>query len=111
MSSIFVARTNRLNNDESTLNYTIDIYLLDHLGNLYYNVGMRQVISISLDEETKERLDNISQSRHLNKSFIVKEALRKYLFLEEMELTRTELRPYAEKQGYVTDEDIFKNIS
>lgn len=72
---------------------------------------MRQVISISLEEELKKKLDAIAKSKHLNKSQIVKEALRKYIFLEEMEQSRKELRPYAEKQGFFTDEDIFKEIS
>jgi len=72
---------------------------------------MRQVISISLEEELKDKLDAIAKNKHLNKSQIVKDALRKYIFLEEMEQTRIDLRPYAEKQGYFTDEDIFKDVS
>jgi len=72
---------------------------------------MRQVISVSLDEDLKAQLDQLAQSKHLNKSSIIKEALRKYLFLENLRSTRETLRPYAEKKGYFSDEDIFRDIS
>lgn len=75
---------------------------------MYY---MRQVISVSLDEDLKTQLDEIAQSKHLNKSFIIKEALRKYLFLENLNNTRKVLRPYAEKKGYFSDDDIYRDIS
>ncbi|MDH5718831.1 MAG: ribbon-helix-helix domain-containing protein [Spirochaetia bacterium] len=72
---------------------------------------MRNVISISLDEDLKQKVDKLAKSKNMKRSNIVKEALVKYLFIEEMKNTRKQLRPYAVKAGFFSDENIFELIS
>ena len=73
---------------------------------------MRKVLSLSINDDVIiEKLDNIVKKYHTNRSDIVKKALRQYLYLQEIKILRTELRPIAESQGYFTDEDIFEIIS
>ena len=72
---------------------------------------MREVVSISLDKKTKAKLDKYAKRRSVKRSVLVKEALNKYLIVEELKEKRNELRPYAEKQGFFSEEDLFKVIS
>ncbi|MDH5720636.1 MAG: ribbon-helix-helix domain-containing protein [Spirochaetia bacterium] len=72
---------------------------------------MRNIISISLDEDLKKKVDKLAKSKNVKRSNIVKDALLKYLFIEEMKNSRKELRPYAEKAGMFSEEDIFELIS
>ena len=47
----------------------------------------------------------------LSKSEIVKLAVEKYIAHEDLRALRNTLVPFAEKAGYLTDEDIFKTVS
>jgi metal-responsive CopG/Arc/MetJ family transcriptional regulator len=72
---------------------------------------MRAIVSISLDKTMKKKLDEASKKFHISKSEIVQKALEKYISHEEFRELRGILVPYAEKAGYFTDEDIFKDVS
>ena len=73
---------------------------------------MRKILSLSInDDEIVKKLDIFVKNSHSNRSEIVKKALRQYFYLQEMKNLRSDLRNYAEKQGYFTDEDIFKVVS
>ena len=72
---------------------------------------MREVVSISLDQSLKKKLDQASKKFHVSKSEIVQKALEKYISHEEFRELRSILIPYAEKAGYYTDEDIFNEVS
>jgi len=72
---------------------------------------MREVFSISLDRKIKRQLDKLAKEKGSNRSVIVKEALKKYLFVEEMRKTRRQLRPFAEKKGIMSEQDVFDIIS
>jgi hypothetical protein len=68
-------------------------------------------ILVELDGELARDLDvacvNSGQSRHE----FVHEALRRHIRRTEFEELRAELRPYAEAEGWVTDDDIFRSVS
>lgn len=72
---------------------------------------MRQSISISLPDETKEELDEYIESRGASRSEVVREAIREYLFVHRFRELRRKLIPYAEAQDLYTDEDVFREIS
>lgn len=72
---------------------------------------MREVVSISLDEKMKKKLDDASMKFHVSKSEIVQKALEKYIAHENFRELRSILVPYAEKAGFYTDEDVFNEIS
>lgn len=72
---------------------------------------MRQSISISLPDETKEELDEYTESRGASRSEVVREAIQEYLSVHRFRELRRKLIPHAEEQGLYTDEDVFREIS
>ena len=72
---------------------------------------MRTVVSVSFPEEMAMELDKLAKASGRTRSEIVKEALRTYLWEERFRTFRTKIRPKAKKRGFVTDEDVFKDIS
>lgn len=45
------------------------------------------------------------------RSDVVRDALRRQLALLQFEDLRKRLAPFAEAQGYLTDEDVFRDVS
>ncbi|MBN1412424.1 MAG: ribbon-helix-helix protein, CopG family [Spirochaetales bacterium] len=72
---------------------------------------MREVLSISIDKTLKKKVEKAAKMFHLTKSELIKKAIEKYIAHEELRELRNILVPYAEKAGYLSDEDIFKEIS
>lgn len=72
---------------------------------------MRDTITISLPKELRKALDRVTKERGVSRSDVVRESLRRTLFLSEFEALRAELIPLAQKQGIYTDEDVFKLVS
>jgi predicted transcriptional regulator len=68
-------------------------------------------LTIRLDEELEADLNRIAEAQHKTKSEIAREMLRRHTTIELFRLARRELMPYAEKAGYLTDEDIFRDVS
>lgn len=71
---------------------------------------MRTVLSVSFPEEMAVKLDKLARESGRTRSEIVKEALRAYLWEERFRAFRAAVRPKAKKLGFVTDEDVFKDI-
>lgn len=69
------------------------------------------MLSIRLDENLQDLLDKVSRRTHLSRSEIAREALRRQLRMEQFESLRRKIVPYAEAQGFLTDDDIFNQIS
>ncbi|HEX8276004.1 MAG TPA: ribbon-helix-helix domain-containing protein [Longimicrobiaceae bacterium] len=72
---------------------------------------MRESISISLPEEIKEALDELSEAEGVTRSEVVREALHEYIYVRRLRKLRSRLMPYAEAQGVYTDEDVFREVS
>ena len=72
---------------------------------------MREILSISIDKTLKNKVDKTAKYFKISKSELVKKAIEKYIAHEEFHELRAILVPYAEKAGYFTDEDVFKDIS
>jgi metal-responsive CopG/Arc/MetJ family transcriptional regulator len=72
---------------------------------------MRDTISISLPRDLKERLDGLVQLNQMNRSDVVREALRQYIHKEEFRQLRREMIPRAESRGIYTDDDVFEQVS
>lgn len=72
---------------------------------------MRESISISLPEEMKEALDELSEAEGVTRSEVVREALHEYIYVRRLRKLRSRLMPYAEAQGVYTDEDVFREVS
>ena len=68
-------------------------------------------ITLRLDKELDDMLAKVSKQSGKNKSEIAREALRRQLRLQQFEELRKRIMPFAEARGYLTDEDIFADIS
>lgn len=72
---------------------------------------MREAVTISLSKELKERLDKLADSEKVSRSDIVKEALKRYLAVNEFQRIRKQMIPKAEAMGIFSDEDVYKIVS
>jgi metal-responsive CopG/Arc/MetJ family transcriptional regulator len=72
---------------------------------------MRKVITVSLQPELSEKLDKSVKTNKTTRSEIIRKALDQYLFQQETNRIRAKLRPYAEKAGFYSEEDVFRAIS
>jgi len=68
-------------------------------------------LTIRLDKDLDALLSRASQRSGKNRSVIAREALRRQLRLEQFEEIRKRIMPFAEARGYLSDEDIFEQIS
>ena len=72
---------------------------------------MRQSVSISLPTRLKAKLDQAVKKDRMNRSDIVREALREYFARKDLERIRQNMIPLAEAKDVYSDEDIFKEVS
>lgn len=68
-------------------------------------------ITVRLDPDLERMLVRISRASGRNRSEIVREALRRQLAIQAFEELRKRAAPFAEAAGYLTDEDVFKDVS
>jgi predicted transcriptional regulator len=68
-------------------------------------------LTIRLDEELDRLLTKAAQQSGKNRSEIAREALRRQLRVSQFEALRRKIMPFAEARGYLTDEDVFREIS
>lgn len=64
-----------------------------------------------MDPELGRLLAKASRRSGKSRSEIAREALRRQLRLAQFEEMRKRIMPFAETRGYLTDEDIFSEIS
>ena len=72
---------------------------------------MRESVTISLPTSLKKKLDEATKRGHVNRSDIVRDALRQYFSLQDFRSTRAKAIAEAEARGIFTDEDVFKEVS
>jgi CopG family transcriptional regulator/antitoxin EndoAI len=72
---------------------------------------MRESVTISIPTDLKKRLDRSAKRGHVNRSDIVREALRQYFALQDFKAIRGKAVAEAEARGIFTDEDVFREIS
>lgn len=68
-------------------------------------------LTIRLDPDLEELLERVCHETGRSRSEVVRDALRRQLRLELFEEARRKIVPFAEKQGILTDEDVFKIVS
>ncbi len=69
------------------------------------------VLTIRLDRELDRKLSQLAATTGRSKSELAREALRRQLALAELERLRRRVAPIAEARGYLTDEDVFRDVS
>jgi len=68
-------------------------------------------LTIRLDRELERRLARLAARTGRSKSELAREALRRQLALAELDRLCRRVAPFAEPRGYLTDEDVFRDVS
>jgi len=71
---------------------------------------MNNAITIRLDPELRKLLDRLCRQTGRSRSDLVRDALRRQLRLLRFEQLRRWALPFAEARGYLTDEDVARDI-
>ena len=67
-------------------------------------------ITIRLPDELRSDLQRLSQEQNKPVSDLVRESIRRYVAVEKFRALRKKVLPFAEAQGFLTDEDVFRAI-
>ena len=68
-------------------------------------------LTIRLDEKLEKALDRLARASGRTKSELAREALVREVAISRFRELRRRTLPFAEAQGLLTDEDVFKAIS
>jgi predicted transcriptional regulator len=68
-------------------------------------------LTIRLDEKLERELARWAKRTGRSKSEVAREALRRQLSIQRFRALRRKAMPYAAAAGYLTDEDVFRNVS
>jgi len=72
---------------------------------------MKSAITVRLDRDLQLKLDRVSKRLGKSRSDIVRDALKRQLSLLTFEKQREMAMPFAEARGFLTDEDVFREVS
>ena len=72
---------------------------------------MRETVSISLTNEMKKKLDEIASRENVNRSEIMKAALKQYFSVIEFRRIRNLMIPKAEAAKIFSEDDVYNLIS
>ncbi len=68
-------------------------------------------LTIRLTDELRADLQKISEEQNKPVRDVVRESIQRYVAIERFRALRKKVLPFAEAQGFVTDDDVFKAIS
>ena len=68
-------------------------------------------ITVRLDKKLDSELKRLAKRTGRPKSELIRDALRRQLALTRFEELRQSVAPFAEARGWLTDEDIFRDVS
>jgi predicted transcriptional regulator len=68
-------------------------------------------LTIRLDPALDRQVTQAAKRTGLSRSEIVREAVRRQLSLVQFQDLRRRIMPLAEARGYLTDEDVFRDVS
>ena len=71
---------------------------------------MNRPITVRIPDDLREVLEGISRSENKPVSDVVRESIRKYVSVYRFRNLRSRVLPFAEAQGLLTDEDIFRDL-
>ncbi|MFI5294817.1 MAG: CopG family ribbon-helix-helix protein [Thermodesulfovibrionales bacterium] len=72
---------------------------------------MKETITIRLTDKLQKELDIVAKAEKASKSEVIRDAVARYLAVRRFQQLRKKALPFAEAEGLLTDEDIFKAIS
>ncbi len=72
---------------------------------------MSTSLTIRLDDQLSQSLDKAATGSGRSRSEVVRDALRRQLAISALDEVREQLIPLAEAHGWLTDEDVFRDVS
>ncbi len=70
-----------------------------------------ETVTIRLDKSLEELLDDVCRATGQSRSTVIRDALRRQLSVQLFDEARRRIMPFAEANGYLTDEDVFRDVS
>jgi predicted transcriptional regulator len=68
-------------------------------------------LTIRLDAKLDRQLAQVAKRTGRTRSEVVRDAVRRQLALAQFQDLRRRIMPLAEARGYLTDEDVFREVS
>lgn len=68
-------------------------------------------LTVRLDKDLERLLEQASRRSGRTRSDVAREALKRQLRISQFEALRARIAPFAEARGYLTDEDVFRDVS
>jgi len=68
-------------------------------------------LTVRIPKTLRKELQALSERQQRPTSEVVRDSLRQYIAAEEFRRLRRKALPFAEAQGFLTDEDVFGAIS
>lgn len=68
-------------------------------------------ITVRIDDKLDAELTTLAKRTGRSKSELIREALRRQLAVTRFEELRRSTAPFAEARGWLTDEDVFRDVS
>jgi predicted transcriptional regulator len=72
---------------------------------------MKQTLAVRIPDALRKELQEISTAEAKPVSDLVRESIQRYIAIYRFRKLRNTVLPFAEAQGILTDEDVFKAIS
>jgi len=72
---------------------------------------MNQTLTIRIPDKLRKELREISRAQGKTISDLVRESLRRYIAIYRFRKLRNTVLPFAEAQGILTEEDVYKQVS
>lgn len=72
---------------------------------------MRHTITISLPDDLKRALDQVTAEERVSRSDVIRASLEDYLFIRKFRVLRKRMSAKARARGIHVDEDVFNRVS
>ncbi|MFD2570154.1 ribbon-helix-helix domain-containing protein [Spirosoma soli] len=69
------------------------------------------VVSVELDDKQAVELKQVSESMQTPETDLIRKAINNYLRQYRMDQIRSRTQPYVEAAGFLTEDDIYREIS
>jgi predicted transcriptional regulator len=67
-------------------------------------------LTVRIPEKLRREIQAISKAEKVAVSDIVRESIRRYVAIQRFRSLRRKVLPFAEAQGLLTDEDVFRAL-
>lgn len=68
-------------------------------------------MTIRIPDPLRRELEGLARRQRRPMSELARDALRRYVAIEDFRELRRQTLPFAEAQGFLTDEDVFRAVS